>query len=52
MPVGTWVVGGLIGGIISLVLGIIILIWPRFLAFLIGLWLVIIGIITIVAALR
>jgi len=36
-------VGGLVGGIISVVVGIIIIIWPRFLAWIIGLYLVVIG---------
>lgn len=36
-------VGGLVGGIISVVVGIIIIIWPRFLALIIGLYLVVIG---------
>ena len=38
-------VGGLIGGIITLVVGIIILVWPRFIAYVIGIWLIIVGII-------
>jgi Protein of unknown function (DUF3096) len=44
-------VGGLIGGIITLAIGIIILIWPRIIAYVIGIWLVIVGIIAIIGSL-
>lgn len=40
-------VGGLIGGIITLIVGIIILVWPRFIAYVIGIWLIIVGIVAI-----
>jgi uncharacterized membrane protein HdeD (DUF308 family) len=40
-------VGGLVGGIITLIVGIIVLIWPRFIAYIIGIWLIIVGIIAI-----
>ena len=43
-------VGGLVGGIITLILGIIILAWPRIIAYVIGIWLIIVGILAIVAA--
>ena len=43
-------VGGLIGGIITLAIGIIILIWPRIIAYVIGIWLVIVGIIAIIGS--
>ena len=43
-------VGGLIGGIITLILGVIILVWPRFIATIIGIWLIIVGIIAIVSS--
>lgn len=45
-------VGGLIGGIITLIVGIIILAWPRIIAYVIGIWLIIVGILAIVAAFR
>ena len=38
-------IGGLVGGITTLIIGIIILIWPRIIAYVIGLWLVIVGVI-------
>jgi uncharacterized membrane protein HdeD (DUF308 family) len=47
---GTFGVSGLIGGIITLGLGIIILIWPKLLTTLIGIWLIIVGIIAIINA--
>ena len=41
-------IGGLVGGIITLIVGIIVLVRPRFLAYIIGIWLIIVGIIAIV----
>jgi uncharacterized membrane protein HdeD (DUF308 family) len=43
-------IGGLIGGIITLVLGIIILVWPRLISTIIGIWLIIVGIIAIASS--
>ena len=40
-------VGGLIGGIISIVVGIIIIVWPRIIAFVIGGWLIVVGVLAI-----
>jgi uncharacterized membrane protein HdeD (DUF308 family) len=45
-------ISGLVGGIISIVVGVLVIIWPRIIAFVIGAYLVIIGIIAVVAALR
>lgn len=45
-------VGGLIGGIITLIVGILIIVWPRIIAYVIGVWLVIVGIVAIIAAFR
>ncbi len=44
-------VGGLIGGLITLALGIIILVWPRLLTTIIGIWLIVVGIIAITSSL-
>jgi uncharacterized membrane protein HdeD (DUF308 family) len=44
--------GGLIGGIISIAAGIVVLIWPRILAYIIGIYLIIVGLITVIAVLR
>jgi hypothetical protein len=43
--------GGLITGIISIVVGIIIIIWPRIIAYIIGIYLIVIGIIAVISAL-
>jgi hypothetical protein len=43
-------VGGIIGGIITLILGIIILVWPRLISTIIGIWLIIVGIIAIISS--
>lgn len=44
-------VGSLIGGIITLILGIVILVWPRLISTIIGIWLIIVGIIAIIGSL-
>ena len=44
---GIFGIGGLIGGIITLLVGIVILVWPRIIAYVIGIWLIIVGIIAI-----
>lgn len=44
-------IGGIIGGIISILFGIVIIVWPRLIAYLIGGWLIIIGMLAILAAL-
>ena len=44
-------IGGLIGGIVTLILGVIILVWPRFVTTIIGIWLIIVGIVAIVSSL-
>lgn len=41
---------GLISGIISIVVGLVIIIWPRLIAYLIGGYLVVVGIIFVLAA--
>ena len=40
-------VGGLVGGIISIIVGLIIIIWPRVIAYVIGGWLIVIGVLAI-----
>jgi uncharacterized membrane protein HdeD (DUF308 family) len=44
--------GGLIGGLITIIIGIVILIWPRIIAYVIGIWLIIVGLIAVISALR
>ena len=43
---------GLLGGIVTLGVGIVIMIWPRIIAYVIGIWLIIVGIIAIINAVR
>ncbi|MDM7998940.1 MAG: DUF3096 domain-containing protein [Dehalococcoidia bacterium] len=45
-------ISGLVGGIISIVVGILVIAWPRIIAYIIGGYLLIVGIIAVVAALR
>ena len=45
-------VSGLIAGILAVVVGIIIIIWPRVIAYFIGGYLVVVGIIAIINALQ
>ncbi len=42
--------GGLIIGIISIAAGIIVLVWPRILAYIIGIYLIIVGLLAVVSA--
>ena len=44
--------GGLITGIIAIAAGIVVLIWPKILAYIIGVYLIVVGLITVVAVLR
>ena len=44
--------GGLIGGILSIIAGIIIIIWPRVLAYILGIYLIIVGLIAVINAFR
>ena len=45
-------VSGFIGGIITIVAGIVILVWPKIIAYIVGIYLIIIGILAVTAALR
>jgi len=40
--------GGLVFGIIAIIFGIIILVWPKILAYLIAVWLIIVGVIALI----
>ena len=44
-------IGGLIGGIISIVVGIVIILWPRVIAYVIGGWLIVVGVLAVLATL-
>jgi len=43
--------GGLIAGIITVVAGVIVLIWPRIIAYIIGIYFIIVGALAVIAAL-
>jgi uncharacterized membrane protein HdeD (DUF308 family) len=45
-------ISGLIGGILAIVAGFIVMVWPRILAYIIGIYLIIVGILAIIAATR
>jgi uncharacterized membrane protein HdeD (DUF308 family) len=45
-------VGGIIGGIISILVGIVIIVWPRIIAYVIGGWLIVVGVLAILYALQ
>jgi len=40
-------IGGVIGGIISILVGIVIIVWPRIIAYVIGGWLIVVGVLAI-----
>ena len=44
-------ISGLIGGILAIVAGIIVIIWPRIIAWVVGIYLIIMGAFAILAAL-
>ncbi len=44
-------VGGLVGGIITVIVGIILLAWPRFIAAIIGIYLILVGIVAVLSSL-
>ena len=44
-------ISGLIGGILAIVAGIIVIIWPRIIAWVLGIYLIIFGIFAVLAAL-
>jgi uncharacterized membrane protein HdeD (DUF308 family) len=45
-------VSGLLAGIIAIISGIIIMIWPRVIAYILGIWLIIVGVLAVINALR
>ncbi len=44
--------GGLIIGILTVAAGVIVLVWPKVLAYIVGIYLIIVGLIEIVNAVR
>ncbi len=45
-------ISGMLAGIISIIVGVVVIVWPRIIAFVIGAYLILIGIIAVVAAAR
>ncbi len=45
-------VSGLLAGIIAIVSGIVIIIWPRIIAYILGIWLIVVGVLAVINALR
>ena len=43
-------IGGIIGGLITVAAGIIIIIWPRIIAYIIGIYLIIVGIVALLSS--
>jgi len=43
-------ISGLIGGVLAIVAGIIVIIWPRIIAWVVGIYLIIFGIFAVLAA--
>ncbi len=44
-------ISGLWGGILAIIAGIIIMIWPAIIAYVIGIYLIIVGVLTIIGSL-
>ena len=45
-------IGGIIAGILTLAVGIVILVWPRIIAYIIGIYLILVGLTAILASWR
>lgn len=43
--------GGLLGGILTIIAGIIVLVWPRILAYILGIYLIVVGVLAVIGAL-
>ncbi|MGD1118141.1 MAG: DUF3096 domain-containing protein [Dehalococcoidales bacterium] len=43
---------GLVGGILAVLAGIVIIIWPRIIAYIIGIYLIVVGILAVIASLK
>lgn len=44
-------ISGLVGGVLAIIAGIIVIIWPRIIAWVVGIYLIIFGIFAVLAAL-
>ena len=45
-------ISGLIGGILAIISGLIVIAWPRIIAYIIGIYFILVGIIAVIASLR
>ena len=45
-------IGGIVAGIITIAVGVLILVWPRIIAYIIGIYLIIAGLFAVLAVLR
>ncbi len=45
-------ISGMLAGIISILVGVVVIVWPRIIAYVIGAYLILVGIIAVVAAAR
>ena len=45
-------ISGLIGGLLAIVAGIVVIIWPRIIAYIVGIYLIVLGILAVINAVR
>jgi uncharacterized membrane protein HdeD (DUF308 family) len=45
-------VTGLISGILAVLAGVIVMVWPKILAYIIGIYFIVVGILAVIASLR
>ena len=45
-------IGGFVGGLITIIAGILVLVWPKVIAYIIGIYLIVVGALAVIAALR
>lgn len=45
-----WEVSGLVGGIISILFGIAVIVWPRLVAYLVGGYFILVGVLAVIAS--
>jgi uncharacterized membrane protein HdeD (DUF308 family) len=48
---GLFSISGLVAGILSIIAGVVVLVWPRILAYIIGIYLIIVGAVAVFAML-
>jgi uncharacterized membrane protein HdeD (DUF308 family) len=50
MPVGALAISGLWYGILAIIAGIVIMVWPAIIAYVIGIYLIVIGVLAIIGS--